>query len=239
MGGQKFLYLDDSYLKECESSVISVGDGRHIVLDKTIFYPSGGGQPSDKGKIIRLKDGREFVVVSVKKENGEAVHEVNAPGFLPGDLVRCVLDWQRRYALMRMHTAAHILASIFYKEGGAQITGNQLDVDKSRFDFSMDGFDREKMEEYVRKANEIFKKSIEVKVYSLPRDDALKIEGIVKLANALPPSLAVLRIVEIPDVDIQADGGTHVKNTQEIGELIVLKLENKGKENKRIYFTLR
>ncbi|MEM4332126.1 MAG: alanyl-tRNA editing protein AlaXM [Candidatus Micrarchaeia archaeon] len=239
MGGQKFLYLDDSYLKECESSVISVGDGRHIVLDKTIFYPSGGGQPSDKGKIIRLKDGREFAVVSVKKENGEAVHEVNAPGLLPGDMVRCVLDWQRRYALMRMHTAAHILASIFYREGGAQITGNQLDVDKSRFDFSMDGFDREKMEEYVRKANEIFKKSIEVKVYSLPRDDALKIEGIVKLANALPPSLAVLRIVEIPDVDIQADGGTHVKNTQEIGELIVLKLENKGKENKRIYFTLR
>ncbi|MCX8200249.1 MAG: alanyl-tRNA editing protein AlaXM [Candidatus Micrarchaeota archaeon] len=239
MAGQEFLYLDDSYLKECESIARCVRNGRLVILDKTIFYPGGGGQPCDLGTLVRVSDGAVFAVKSVRKENGEAVHEVDADGLKEGDAVKCIIDWERRYALMRMHTAAHILASIFYREGGAQITGNQIDVGKSRFDFSMEGFDREKMEEYVRKANEIFRQGIDVKVYSLPREEAMKIDGIVKLANALPPSIPTLRIVEVPGVDIQADGGTHVKNTREIGTIEIIKLENKGKENKRIYFTLR
>ena len=225
-------------MKECESAVVAVRDGKYVTLDKTIFYPIGGGQPSDKGKIVRISDGKEFNVTFVKKENGEAVHELDAEGLAQGDKVRCVLDWERRHVLMRMHTAAHILASIFYKEGGAQITGNQIDVDKSRFDFSMENFDREKMETYVAKANGVFQQDIPVKIYSLPREEAFKIEGIVKLAGALPPSISVLRIVEIPNVDIQADGGTHVKSTKEIGTIEILRLDNKGKENKRIYFTL-
>ncbi len=139
---------------------------------------------------------------------------------------------------MRMHTAAHVLASIFYKDYNAKITGNQLEEQKTRFDFSIEDFDREKMEKAIEKANNYLSKDIEVKVYYLPREEALKNPEMVKLANALPPNIDPLRIVEIPSIDIQADGGTHVKNLKEVGKIKLLKLENKGKNNKRIYFAL-
>ncbi len=233
---QKLLYLDDSYLKECDGSILEVSEGKFIIVDNVLFYPRGGGQPHDEGIILRDND--EFRVVFSGKFKGKVSYEVNKEGLNPGDRVKCVLDWNRRYTLMRMHTAAHILASVFYHELNAQITGNQLGVDRSRFDFNVPEFNRDLMENLVSKANDIISKNLPVKVYYLPYDEAMKIPEIVKLKGALPPKIDRLRIVEIPGVDIQADGGTHVSSTQEVGRIKVIKLENKGKNNRRVYFTL-
>lgn len=229
------LYLSDSYLRECEASVVAVKE-RYVVLDRTIFYPRGGGQPSDNGRIIRGSE--EFAVLSAVKSDGEILHEVDRAGLAVGDKVRCILNWERRYKLMRSHTAAHVLAAVMNKEAGVLITGNQLEEDKVRFDFNLPAFDKTFMEHCIAKANEILQQDIELKIYELPREDAMKIPGIVKLAGALPPQISILRIVEIPGVDVQADGGTHVKNVKECGRIELIKFENKGKDNRRIYFRL-
>ncbi len=234
---EEALYLYDSYKKECDSKVVSIKDGKYVVLDKTIFYPKSGGQPCDTGKMIRGEE--EFNVVFAGKFGGKISHEVDRPGLNEGDSVKCVLDWDRRYMFMRYHTAAHVLASIFNKKTGALITGNQLGLDKTRFDFSLEGFDREKINECITESNAILLKYIELKTYFLPREEAMKIPGIVKLAAALPPNIQELRIVEIPGVDVQADGGTHVKNVNEIGEIELLECVNKGKSNRRVYFKLK
>ena len=172
------------------------------------------------------------------KFSGEISHEVDRVGLQPDDNVRCVLDWERRYKLMRSHTAAHVLTAVLNKGTGALITGNQLEEDHVRFDFSLEKFDKPLLEKYLNKANELFTTDIAVNWYELPREEALKIPGIVKMAEAFPPDLPVLRIVEIVGVDRQADGGTHVRNLREIGRVELIKTENKGKNNRRIYFRL-
>ena len=230
------LFLDDSYMKDCDATVVSVKDDKYVVLDRTIFYPKGGGQPHDVGKILKGKD--EFQVVYVGKFSGEISHEVDHPGLTSNDQVHCILDWDRRYRLMRSHTASHILASILWKDAGALITGNQLEIDKVRFDFSLENFDREIFQTLISKANELFKKDIPVLWYELPREEALKIPGVIKMSEAFPPEVSRLRIVEIVGVDKQADGGTHLKNLKEVGQIEFLKAENKGKNNRRVYFRL-
>jgi misacylated tRNA(Ala) deacylase len=232
----KALFLVDSYLKESEATVVSVKDGKYVILDQTIFYAKGGGQPHDTGKII--KGDEVYNVVYVGKFSGEISHEVDHAGLQPGDKVRCVLNWERRYKLMRSHTAAHVLASLLNQGTGALITGNQLEEDHVRFDFSLEEFDRSVLEAYLEKANKLFGTDVPVKWYDLPRKEAMKIPGVVKMAGAFPPDLPVLRIVEIVGVDKQADGGTHVKNLREVGQVQLLKTENKGKNNRRIYFKL-
>jgi len=229
------LYLDDSYLRECDATVVSIKDGKYVVLDETIFYPKGGGQPWDTGKITKQDD--IYNVVHVGKFSGEISHEVDRPGLIEGDKVHCVLHWERRYKLMRSHTAAHVFASLLCTGTGALVTGNQLE-EKIRFDFSLEDFNREILEEYSDRANELFRRDIPVKWYELPRQEALTIPGVVKMAEAFPPDIPYLRIVEIVGVDRQADGGTHVKNLREVGQIRLLKAENKGKNNRRVYFTL-
>ena len=232
------LYLHDSYLQSCSSKVVSARDGKFVFLDRTVFYPRGGGQPWDTGKITRLSDGAEFPVVAVVKAEGSISHEVSGPGLQEGDSVECQIDWQRRHRLMRMHTAGHILSSIMFRRQGILITGNQLDTDKTRFDFSMENFDKGEFQSLVDEANAAIARNLEVSVSFLPREEALKIEGAVKLAVALPPDVKELRMVRIGDVDYQADGGTHVRNTSEIGKIALVGAENKGKNNRRIYYTL-
>jgi misacylated tRNA(Ala) deacylase len=138
-----------------------------------------------------------------------------------------------------MHTAAHVLSAVVHKETGALITGNKLDLEKSRIDFDLENFDRDKLAEYCAKANEIAGKGPGVDAKIMKREEALKIPDVVKLAGCLPPNIPELRIVSIGDFDIQADGGTHVKNTKEIGEIFIIDAENKGKNNRRAYFGLR
>jgi misacylated tRNA(Ala) deacylase len=232
----KALFLIDSYLKETKAKVVSVKDGKYVTLDQTVFYPKGGGQPDDTGKLI--KDSEIYNVVYVGKFSGEISHEVDRDGLQAGDEVYGILNWDRRYKLMRSHTAAHVLASLLNKGTGALITGNQLEEDHVRFDFSLEKFDRELMKEYLERANKLFVADVPVKWYELPREEAMKIPGIVKMAGAFPPNLPSLRIVEIVGVDRQADGGTHVRNLKEIGKIELIKTENKGKNNRRIYFRL-
>ncbi len=232
----KTLYLEDSYLRECDAEVVSITDGKYVVLDQTVFYPKGGGQPWDTGKMVRGAE--TFKVVYVGKFSGEISHEVDRSGLEVGDKVHCILDWERRYKLMRSHTAAHLLASVLCSETGALITGNKLGIEKSRFDFSLENFDREALKNYVSKVNEILKRDISVRWYELPRSEAMKIPGVVKMAEAMPPDIPVLRIVEIEGIDVQADGGTHVKSLREVGQIEFLKAENKGRNNRRVYFRL-
>ena len=231
------LYMNDSYLKEFEANVESVKDDKFVVLDSTAFYPTGGGQPHDTG--LMICNGEEYPVVYVGKFSGKISHEVGKPGLNLGDKIIGRIDWDRRYKFMRMHTAAHLLISIFNKESNVLITGNQIDEDKTRIDFNMENFDREKIMQYIGTANEIIKQDIPVKTYYLPKEKAMKIQGIVKLAGALPPDVRTLRIVEIPGVDLQADGGTHVKSLSEIGTIVFVKAENKGKDNRRVCYTVR
>jgi misacylated tRNA(Ala) deacylase len=232
----ELIYMTDCYAKEFDATVTKV-EGKFVVLDKTVFYPQGGGQPTDTGKLS--KDGEEYKVVFAKKKGPDVSHEVDKEGLKEGDKVHGVLDWDRRHVLMRMHTAAHILCEVFHKETGALITGNQLNIEKSRIDFSLENFDREKISEYGAKANEIINKDLPIKIYTRPREEAMKIPSITKLANVLPPAVKELRIVEIEGFDIQADGGTHVKSTKEVGEIEVIGAENKGKNNRRVYYKLK
>ena len=233
----KLLYLGNSYLKEIESEIIEINK-KFLMLDQTIFYCQGGGQPYDTGKII-YKD-KEYNIISVKNVEGKILHELeNTEGLNINDKIKCVINWGRRYKLMRMHTAAHLLGAIFNSEKNTLITGNQLDIETSRIDFSLEELDREKIEGYFKKADEYIKQNKKVKVYSMPKDEAMKIPGVVKLASALPPNIPILRIVEIEDVDVQADGGTHVNNLNEVKEIILDRIENKGSKNRRVYFKLK
>jgi len=178
-------------------------------------------------------------VTEVVKENGEVFHFVDNPGQLKaGDSVHGVIDWERRYSVMKMHTTAHIMCAIVHRETGALITGNQIAPDESRVDLSLEQFDREKLAHYVGRVNEVVRLAVDVRTFFMKREEALATPGLVKLANAMPPSLEMLRIVQIGDVDTQADGGVHVRNTREIGMVTGLKSDNKGKNNRRIYFTV-
>jgi len=227
------LFWEDMYAKEFDATVVSVS-GARVVLDQTAFNPRGGGLVSDVGVL----DGRR--VVEVVKEGEEIYHILEAQdASAAGKLVHGVLDWDRRYRIMKMHTAAHILSSVVNGETGALITGNQISPDESRVDFNLEDFDREKMSYYIDKVNEAVARELEVKTFFMKREEALATPGFVKLANALPPSLEVLRIVQIGDVDTQADGGVHVRNTREIGKVQGLRTDNKGKSNRRLYFTVQ
>jgi len=205
-----------------------------VVLDQTAFYPRGGGLVSDIGSLGGAN------VTETVKENEEVFHIVDNPGlFKVGDSVHGTIDWERRYKVMKMHTTAHILCAIVNRETGALITGNQINPDESRIDFNLDQFDREKLSDYVTAANAVVARGVDVRTYFMKREEALATPGLVKLANALPPTVDELRIVQIGDVDTQADGGVHVANTREIGEIVIDKAENKGKSNRRVYFSLK
>ncbi len=230
-------YLNDSYLKELDAEVINVKDDKFVVLDKTIFYPNSGGQPNDTGKM--LHDDKEYLVTFVGKFDGKISHETDKPGLKIGDKVRCVINWERRHKLMRSHTASHVLSAVFEKNCGTKITGNQLGIDKCRMDYNTEEFDKDKINKYIAEANDIIKKDLPITVSYMAREEVLKDSSLVKLANAFPPNIDILRIVQIGNVDKQADGGTHLKSTKEVGQIIFLKAENKGANNRRIYFEVQ
>jgi len=232
------LYLLDCYLKEFDATVESVKDDKFVVLDRTAFYPNAGGQPYDTGKIIS-EDGTEYPVVFVGKFDGIISHEVGKPGLKPGDKVKCFIDWDRRYRHMRMHTAAHIIANIIEKEAGALITGNQLGLDKSRLDFSLEAFDREKFSEYEKKANDIVREAHKINLSIVSREEAeQKLSRLTTLAKGFPPEIKEVRLVEIEGFVIEGCGGTHLANTSEVKGIKIVSLDNKGKNNRRMYFEL-
>jgi len=230
------LYMDDSYLKNWNTKVTKVKDGKYIILDKTAFYPKGGGQQWDEGFL--RKNGEEFKVVYVGKFSGEISHEVDKPGLKEGDEVTCEIDWKRRYTFMRYHTASHLLSSLLYKRANAKITGNQIEMDKTRMDFSMQDYSPEKLHAFADEANRIIEQNLPITIDYMSKNEVLEKPELARLAVGLPKNIKEFRIVKIGDVDTQVDGGTHVKNLQEIGKIKIIKTVNKGKNNRRIYFVL-
>jgi len=220
------------YLKDFVGKALSI-DETKVVLDRTAFNPKGGGLVSDTGVIEGVR------VSEVLKEAEDILHVLEQPpSFRAGDSVHCVLDWEKRYRIMKMHTAAHMLSAVVNRETGALITGNQISPDESRVDFSLEEFDRDKFTHYIDLVNDAVRRGVEVRTFFMKREEALRVSGLVKLANAMPPTLDTLRIVQIGDIDTQADGGVHVKNTNEIGRVIGNRVENKGRNNRRIYYTV-
>ncbi len=228
------LYLKDCYLQEFVAKVISLVSEKEIILDETAFYPTGGGQPCDIGKVSTQTNNYE--VISVEKRDEEIIHHVDKEGLKVGDLIKGEINWQRRYALMRMHTATHLLCHSINQDNGALITGNQLGEEQTRVDLSLENLDKEKIKDYFLKTNEIILQNKEVKISFLSKQEAEKLS---KLANADYEDFEFLRIIEIEGVEMQPCGGCHVKNTGEIKGIEVVSLENKGKGRKRVYFKLK
>jgi misacylated tRNA(Ala) deacylase len=232
------LFLTDAYLRRFEARVVAL-DGREAVLDKTAFYPGGGGQPADKGTLgvgpVRAS------VVDARREGGGIVHVLDTA--IP-DTVRELngeLDWERRYAHMRYHTALHALSGIIWKTFDAKVTGGQMRPDRARMDFSFPGeWTADVVGEIERLTNEALEEDRLVRVYELPREEALKYPDLIRTQiNLVPERVRTVRIVEIEGIDTQADGGTHVANTREVGELEITGHKSKGRQNKRVEFVLR
>lgn len=236
----ELLYQRDSYVKEFEARVVEVL-GNAVILDRTAFHPRSGGVANDTGYLEYGGTRYRVSDVYIDRVRNVVVHVVEGDtlGLEPGLVVRGFIDWDRRYRLLRLHTAAHILAAVMYRDYGALITGGNIRPEYAYDDYSLEKFDKRIFEDAVAKANEVVRRGIEVKIYWLKREEALRIPGIVKLASRAPPNAEFLRIVEIPGVDIQADGGPHVRNTSEIGEIVFLRAENRGRKRKRLYYTVR
>lgn len=229
----QLLCQTDSYLKEFDA-VITKSENNTVCLNQTAFYFQSGGQPWDTGTLT--SNNKTARVISVKKSEPGIAHELDQNPFTVGDKVHGTLDWERRYKLMRSHTAAHLLSSIIYKLTGTLVTGKNLDLDKSHIDFGLDNFDRDQLERCVKDANAAIQSGAEVTCYTMQRDEAFKIPQINRLAGKMPPNLPELRIVEIKNLDIQTCGGTHIKDIREIGSIEVIKCDNKGQGKKRLYY---
>ena len=212
----ELLYQRDSGRRSVEATVIGVEpESRVIALDRTVVFPGGGGQPSDEGMMTRPKDGRQWPLLAARKVGGVVWHEAGGDGPLPdpGDLVQVELDWERRYRLMRMHTALHVLCGVIFRDYGALVTGGNMGPDRARMDFEMDSadFTPERVAEIERRANEELRAGRDVRVQILPRDEAFQIPDLIRTKiNLLPEGIPEVRTVEIVGLDLQADGGTHV-----------------------------
>ena len=226
------MYLRDAYRRSVDAAVTSVDpDGRRIVLDRTIFYPTGGGQPHDTGTLAGLP------VEDVRKEGDLVWHTLGGDGALPavGDTVAAEVDWDRRHQLMRTHTALHVLCGVIWNEWGVPVTGGNMEPLTARMDFELDptpeGFGA-RVEELV--AAEIAADR-PIEVAFIPRAEAVLDEALIRTKISLvPTSVPEIRVVDIVGLDKQADGGTHVRSTAEVGGVRVVKTQSKGKGNKRV-----
>jgi misacylated tRNA(Ala) deacylase len=237
----ELLYQTDSYLNDFEAQVTAVDlENRGLVLDRTAFYPGGGGQPADSG-VLRAGD-LEFRVPRIKRIAGALVHLVEGDDPLPevGALVNGSLDWDRRYQLMRTHSALHVLCGVVFRDYGASVTGGDMDPLQGRMDFEFETMHRDLVDEIESAINAEVKKGHAIKVNILPREQAFQIPDLIRTKiNLLPEGIQQVRVVEIEDLDLQADGGTHVRNTSEIGRIRVVDYKSKGKINKRIYIEVQ
>ena len=232
------LFLKDSYTKEFEARVVKI-EGREVILDRTAFYPGGGGQPPDKGS---LGIGPvEASVVDARREGRSIVHVLDMA--IPGTVrdLKGALDWGRRFAHMRYHTALHVLSGAIWQTFDAKVTGGQMRADRARMDFSFPGeWTADVVTEIERLTNEALAEDRPVKVYELEREEALADPDLIRTqVNLVPERVGTIRIVEIEGLDTQADGGTHVANTREVGEMEITGHKSKGRQNKRIEFVLR
>lgn len=228
------LYQIDAYLKEFSAKVRAV-EGNAVALDRTAFYPSGGGQPCDIGVLTSADTTWEVTQTRKSKTDALVWHELgNAPP-AAGAEVYGAINWARRYQLMRTHTAMHILCGVIFRDYGAQVTGGNMEPLQGRLDFEFETMRSELIKEIEEKINLEVAAARPIQVKILPRAEAFKIPDLIRTKiNLLPEGITEVRTVEIAGLDLQADGGTHVANTSEVGRLRIVDYKSKGKINKRI-----
>jgi misacylated tRNA(Ala) deacylase len=234
----KLLYHTNSFTYECTAKIVAV-EGDEVALDATVFYPGGGGQMADRGVITWNNGHNQASVIAIGKRNDIVWHTLDCIPPAVGTEVVGTIDWDFRYQMMRTHTALHILCGIMWKEFGVQVTGGQMYPDRARMDFAMENLDRDRIVYIEQKVNEAIDADYPIHVYTLPREKAFRIPDLVRTKiNLLPPDIEEVRIVEIVGLDLQADGGTHVNHTKEVGAIRITKTENKGRINKRLEIML-
>ncbi len=236
----KLLYQTDSYLKSFEAQVSALDAENHaIALDQSAFYPGGGGQPADCGSLTVA--GVVYPVKRAKKLGDEVFHYLEGDSPLPeaGAAVQGQIDWERRYKLMRTHTALHVLCGVVFRDYGASVTGGDMDPLEGRMDFEFETMHHELVDTIQQAVNRVIANARPIRVAILPRDEAFKIPDLIRTKiNLLPEGIPMVRTVEIVGLDLQADGGTHVRNTSEVGSVRVVDYKSKGKINKRIYIAV-
>jgi misacylated tRNA(Ala) deacylase len=235
------LFSHDSYLRSCEATVVEIRDDG-VVLDRTVFYPRGGGQPGDSGT-MRWDGGECRVTDTVKsRDDSEILHVIDPETPPPpvGTALTAELDWERRYQHMRTHTALHALSGVVFTDFGAKVTGGNMDSGGvARMDFELDGISQEFGQEVEARLNERLAQDVPVKVLLLPRAEALADPDLIRTkVSLIPESIDPIRVIDITGIDKQADGGTHVASSGEVGRVKVVKTESKGKANKRIRIRL-
>ena len=229
----ELLYNTDAYLRECEATVTDVTDGG-VVLDRTVFYPGGGGQPNDIGVLVKA-DGAELEVSKMSGRGGVILHTVPEGSLVVGDSVTCRIDWDHRYRLMRTHTALHILCGVVWRDYRAQVTGGNMTPLAGRMDFEFENMSAELTEEIEAAMTVEVAADRQIEVKILPRAEAFAIPDLIRTKiNLLPEGIERIRTINIQGLDLQADGGTHVASTGEVGRIKIVGHQSKGRINKRI-----
>jgi misacylated tRNA(Ala) deacylase len=227
----------DAYAREADAVVLEIdADANAVLLDRTVFYPGGGGQPSDTGTLAEESEGA-WNVIGAKKRGDDIWHTVEPGAELPavGTNLKAVLDWDRRHALMRTHSALHVLCGVIWRDHGASVTGGNMEPLSGRMDFEFETMAGELVADIERRVNEEVAADREIRVAILPREEAFAIPDLIRTKiNLLPEGISEVRTIEIVGLDLQADGGTHVARTSEIGKVRVTGYESKGRMNKRI-----
>ncbi len=236
----ELIYQTDSYAKTFTANVSVVDEAAHaLLLDRTAFYPGGGGQPYDLG-VLRFNG--QAAALERTRKGPEGIWHVLAAGAglpAPGDRVEGQLDWERRYRLMRTHTALHILCGVVFRDYRAQVTGGDMEPLQGRMDFEFESLTHDLVKVIEAAVNAEVAAARPVRVQILPRETAFQIPDLIRTKiNLLPPGISEVRTVELVGLDLQADGGTHVANTAEVGQVRVVDYKSKGKINKRIYIEM-
>lgn len=235
----ELLYQSDSYIKKFAATVLQVDHEENaVVLDRTAFFPGGGGQPCDKG--ILVSENSLFSVKKMSRKGDHILHIIEGAE-LPeiGTDLACTIDWDHRYSLMRTHSAMHILCGVVFRDYGALVTGGNMDPLSGRMDFEFESMRAELVKAIEESVNAEVANARPISARMLPRDEAFMIPDLIRTKiNLLPEGINEIRIVEIKGLDLQADGGTHVANTSEVGTMHVVDYKSKGKNNKRIYVEL-
>ena len=223
---------ENSYVKEFDATVIQISEAG-IILDKTAFYPGGGGQPPDKGLIVF--ENTEHVISGIQREGNNYIHKIDSHNIPINGKIHGVIDWEYRYNLMRTHTALHILCGVVWRDYKALVTGGDMKPLSARMDFELDTLSSEFAKEVESSINKEVQNELDIQIKVLEREQAFKIPDLIRTKiNLLPDSIKHIRTVNINGLDLQADGGTHVNNTREVGKIIVVGHESKGKINKRL-----
>ncbi len=232
----ELLFHHDSYLNEFEAVVINAVENS-VELDRTAFYPGGGGQPYDVGSLVA--GGLEYPVTRVGNSSGKVIHQIDGPVPRAGTSVRGRVDWERRYRLMRTHTALHILCGVVWRDYGALVTGGDMRPGEARMDFELDQMSAGFAHEIEERINAEVAAARDVLVSHVSREDAEQIPDLIRTKiNLLPANIREVRTIDISGLDLQADGGTHVANTNEVGAIRVVGHESKGRINKRLRIAL-